>query len=82
MSSTCFSKSLHNGLVKQLIYHLFFVPEQNAFISYFLQMEVHNLILALLLEFNDQDKAKAPQPPTPVSFDVLYALTSMHQCIL
>lgn len=31
-------------------------------------MEVHNLILALLLEFNDQNKAKAPQPQTPVCF--------------
>lgn len=52
-------QSLHNGLVKQLIDHLFFVPEQNVFISYFLQMEVHNLILSLLLEFNDENKAKA-----------------------
>lgn len=34
----------------------------------FLQMEVHNLILALLLEFNDQNKAKTQQPQTPVCF--------------
>lgn len=45
-----------------------FCTRTECFYIIFLQMEVHNLILAQLLEFNDQNKEKAPQPQTPVCF--------------